>query len=294
MIQQSIDKTFIWDEISKFASDKDGLVPLESKPVFSFLYDKIKFLWNEQLVTIGTDVTQLTEAQIKEIEEFITKRREIVGILATAVDAEGNFLGLINLSDPKVKERCTILPPTPNQPELWLWDFVSHQWNKKYFYDKEGIQVDYNNPTRVGFVTTPPPVKFSTTYLWNFSKNIWEMSSEAVVMLRKFMALEIITQTIKYNMEMIFLHDKNLIDSYINVVLSDFIESNKIVAEDPNIPDTIDTNNVRVSKIVDMIKDSTSNAIDIEKAINDNLKINITEVRGLLPTIDNIIASFKQ
>lgn len=165
-------KWLIWAPGAHYLLDQHGQILLDKKPELSFQYQELKY-WTSEQYYVNVDGLRLalTQAQVSEIEEWVSNMRLRTGILKLCVDSEGKFLGYINRSDSRVATEIDRAPPNGDD---WRWDHNGKTWIRAYHYDRDGKYVLESSGNGVGWTAKPYPTAVApVSYVFDTVTENW-------------------------------------------------------------------------------------------------------------------------
>lgn len=142
---------------------------IQTKPALSFQYDGLYYEDLRQAYIFNNVWSNLTGAQIAEVENFIASAYRDSASKVLGLDATGLFIGWVQPS--QAASTVPFAPPTP--AECWLWNTTTKQFDYIYAVDASGYYLG-NIPTSdsryQANAGSAPPDQYST---WNFTANAW-------------------------------------------------------------------------------------------------------------------------
>lgn len=183
-------KNLIWQSDNYgWTTDDSGIVyPLSAKPAFSFQFDALYFEPLNQFFVMAGARTELSAAQITEIENFITTVPQTQAASVRAVDARGKYLGLVPANTPNI----TQVPSAPYSSDNLRWDFNTNFWIKIQAVDKNGVylgNVSLDDPNFYQDVQSVPTAPFM---VWDFTLKAWK-DGRAVTQIQEDLCLALDT-----------------------------------------------------------------------------------------------------
>lgn len=230
----------MWLDEGKFIQYGSKQVLITEKPQLSFDFYKLKYCEAEKFMYPSQDLPHkiiLSQSQITEIESFIktTAEKNISNVFG--VDKVGKFLGYVPPNTPQIFKIVFSAPPEPTTNNF-RYNFVTHMWDKYYFYNKDGYQVDCDSNDVAGKTQTPPPHQsHALNYIFDVGSQRWNRVN--VANLHTDLVISILHDSIKkyllHNITVLTENDPTKTLPYLNTLVDCLINNTQLWVQNNDV-----------------------------------------------------------